>query len=134
MTVSFHSLGNSKLTGWACWCATVCCRSVARLLGKPQVQQKGLAVAAVYLGRQHLGCLLVGQSRLQRQVVYETRLGLQTSWPVQHYCKQRWDDDTLTDLNSYAWPQVMNRMLLRIQLCKCHVGIPPSTHGILCIN
>ena len=59
---------------------------------------------------------------------------LLTAWPVQHYCKQRWDDDTLTDLNSYAWPQVMNRMLLRIQLCKCHVGIIPSTHSRLCIN
>ena len=28
----------------------------------------------------------------------------------------------------------MNRMLLRIQLCKCHVGISPSMHGILCIR
>ena len=30
---------------------------------------------------------------------------LLTAWPVQHYCKQRWDDDTLTDLNSYAGPR-----------------------------
>ena len=33
---------------------------------------------------------------------------LLTAWTVQHYCKQCWDDETLTALNSYAWLQVRN--------------------------
>ena len=49
---------------------------------------------------------------------------LLTPWPVQHYCKQHRDDDTLTDLNSFAWPQVMNYVLLRIQLCSVTWGRP----------
>ena len=35
---------------------------------------------------------------------------LLTTWTVRHYCKQCWDDETLTALNSYAWPLVMNRV------------------------
>ena len=36
---------------------------------------------------------------------------LLTAWTVQHYCKQCWDKETLTALNSYAWPQVRNRVI-----------------------
>ena len=36
---------------------------------------------------------------------------LLTTWTVRHYCKQCWDDETLTALNSYAWPLVMNRVI-----------------------
>ena len=36
---------------------------------------------------------------------------LLTAWTVQHYCKQCWDEETLTALNSHAWPQVRNRVI-----------------------
>ena len=49
---------------------------------------------------------------------------LLTTWTVRHYCKQCWDDDTLTALNSYAWPLVMNRVITKgatLQVLCCDI-------------
>ena len=49
---------------------------------------------------------------------------LLTTWTVRHYCKQCWDDETLTALNSNAWPQVMNRVITEgatLQVLCCDI-------------
>ena len=56
---------------------------------------------------------------------------LLTAGTVQHYCKQCWEEETLTALNSYAWPQVRNCVIFEVQLCNSYAEMLPLTYGIL---